>query len=140
MRADFKSGSIISYPYLWRWQQVKGIEHGEKNRLVCLALILPDARQNITHLMLLAISSTSPFADQLTIEIPALELRRAGLSAFKQGWITVSEYNYDVAERSFYFESGQQPLGQFSPQFLENIRQKLRSLLERKEGRVDRTR
>jgi hypothetical protein len=140
MGSDFKSGSIVSYPYLWRWQQEKGAEHGEKSRPVCLALVLPDARQNLTHLMLLPISSTSPFAGQDAIEIPSLELRRAGLSAFKRGWITVSEYNYDVAERSFHFEPGQPPLGQFSPQFLEAIRQKLRLLLERKEGRIDRTR
>jgi hypothetical protein len=106
MGSDLKSGFIVSYRYLWRWQQEKGAEHGEKSRPVCLALVLPDARQNLTHLMLLPISSTSPFAGQAAIEIPPLELRRAGLSSFKQGWITVSEYNYDIAERSFYFERG----------------------------------
>jgi hypothetical protein len=37
-------------------------------------------------------------------EIPLLEIRQAGLSMFKRGRITVSEYNYDIAERSYYFD------------------------------------
>jgi hypothetical protein len=37
-------------------------------------------------------------------EIPLLKIRQAGLSMFKRGRITVSEYNYDIAERSYYFD------------------------------------
>jgi hypothetical protein len=140
MRDEIKSGSVISYPYLWRWQRDAGREHGEKHRPVCVALALPDPRQNLTHLMLLPISATAPAADQLAIDIPLLELKRAGLSVFKCGWITVGEYNYDIAESSFYFEPGSELLGQFSPRFLEEIRQALRPVLAKREGRVDRTR
>ncbi|MBA8881875.1 hypothetical protein FHW16_005622 [Phyllobacterium myrsinacearum] len=46
----FSSGAIVRYPYLWRWQSDKGREHGEKDRLVCLAMALPDPRQKLTHL------------------------------------------------------------------------------------------
>lgn len=58
---------------------------------------------------------------------------------FKRGWITVSEYNYDIAERSYHLDSNQLPRGQFSPSFLEEIRQALRPLLTSRQGRVDRT-
>lgn len=109
MSDRFPNGAIVSYPYLWRWQAEEGREHGEKDRPVCLALTVPDPRQNITHLVILPISGTLPRNDQTALEIPDLELRRAGLSVFKRGWITVSEYNYDVAERSFHFEPAQTP-------------------------------
>jgi hypothetical protein len=64
---------------------------------------------------------------------------RAGLTVLKRGWITVGEYNYDIAERSYYLDSNQLPRGQFSPNFLEEIRQALRPLLIAHEGRIDRT-
>jgi hypothetical protein len=58
---------------------------------------------------------------------------------FKRGWITVGEYNYDIAERSYFFEPNQAPRGQFGPSFLEDIRQALRPTLIAKHGRIDRT-
>jgi hypothetical protein len=139
MTDRFPSGSVVNYPYLWRWQKNEGREHGEKNRPVCLAITLPEQRQKLTHLVILPISATSPMPGQRAIEIPALEIRRAGLSMFKRGWITVDEYNYDIAERSYFFESGQKPYGRFSPNFLEDIRQALRPLLAARQGRIDRT-
>ena len=94
------NGSILRYPYLWRWQYEKGETEGRKARPVCLMLAIP--RLNTTHLVFLAISSTPPRPNQTTIPIPTLERRRAGLNDWKEAWITVSEYNYDVAERLVY--------------------------------------
>ena len=82
MSSRFNNGSIISYPYLWRWQQDEGREHGEKDRPVCLAITMPDKRQDITHLVILPISGTSPCQGQTALEIPPLEIRRAGLAVF----------------------------------------------------------
>jgi hypothetical protein len=59
---------------------------------------------------------------------------------FKRGWITASEYNYDIAERSFHFEPTQTPRGRFGPRFLEDIREALRPVLAAHAGRIDRTR
>jgi hypothetical protein len=139
MTDRLESGLIVSYPYLWRWQQDRGRADGEKDRPVCLAIALYDARQNFTHLVILPISGTPPRAEQTAIEIPPLEIKRAGLSDLKLGWITVSEYNYDIAERSYYFDPNQRPRGRFSPRFLEQIRQALRPFLSAHAGRVDRT-
>lgn len=138
-RAQFKSGAIVRYPYLWRWQADKGREHGEKDRPVCLAFAMHDPRQNLTHMVILAISGTSPFEDQLAIEIPSLEMRRAGLKDFKRAWLTIGEYNYDVIERSMHFNPAQSPQGYFSDKFLLQITRALRPLLASARGRIDRT-
>lgn len=138
-QARFSSGSIVRYPYLWRWQSEKGREHGEKNQPVCLAMAFPDSRQNLTHLVILAISGTSPLDEQAAIEIPALEIRRAGLREHKRAWLTISEYNYDVAERSYHFDTSQEPQGRFSNKFLLEVQRALRPLLQSATGRIDRT-
>lgn len=138
MSDHFTNGSIVSYPYLWRWQAEQGREHGEKDRPVCLALTAHDAQREITHLVILAISGTPPYEGQTALEIPPLEIRRAGLSSFKRGWITVSEYNYDILQRSFHLDQSQRAIGQFCPRFLEEIRQALRPTLGGRQSRVDR--
>ncbi|MGO4450412.1 hypothetical protein AB4Y96_15940 [Phyllobacterium sp. TAF24] len=136
----FSSGAIVRYPYLWRWQSDKGREHGEKDRPVCLAMALPDPRQKLTHLVILAISGTSPLDEQSAIEIPSLEIRRAGLREHKRAWLTIGEYNYDVLERSYNFDPAQEPQGRFSDKFLLEIQRTLRPLLQAARGRIDRTR
>ena len=134
-----ESGIVVSYPYLWRRQAEAGWESAEKDRPVCLAITLRDERQNLTHLVILAITGTPPKLGQKAIEIPALEVKRAGLSTLKPAWLMIGEYNYDIVERSFYFEPNQKPWGRFGPRFLEEIRQAIRPLLAQREGRIDRT-
>ncbi|UXN68059.1 hypothetical protein N8A98_00650 (plasmid) [Devosia neptuniae] len=94
------NGSIIRYAYLWKWQRDNHETEGRKERPVCLTLSLPHGDQ--TAPIMLAISGTPPRSDQTTLVIPELERRRAGLSAWKDAWITVSEYNFDIAEKSYY--------------------------------------
>ncbi|MDV2986892.1 hypothetical protein PUR23_28100 [Methylorubrum populi] len=139
MAAAFPSGSVITYPYLWRWQREEGRFNAPKDRPTCLAITVPDQAQGLTHLVLLAISGTPPGENQIALEIPVLELRRAGLSTLKRGWITVSEYNYDVAERSFHFDPNQTARGAFGPGFMNQIRAAIRPLFTAARGRIDRT-
>lgn len=140
MSDGFRRGDIISYPYLWRWQVEENPdrEHGEKDRPVCMILTVTD-RQGLTHLLLLPISSKPPFEGQEAIEIPGLELRRARLTGYSHGWITISECNYDVLERSYYLDSGQKPIGRFSDAFLEKVRQAFVPFLAAGSARVNRT-
>lgn len=140
MSDGFRRGDIVSYPYLWRWQIDKdpAREHGEKDRPVCMILTIID-RQGLTHLLMLPVSSKPPFEGQTAIEIPSLELRRAKLTGYAHGWITVSECNYDVLERSYYFDRSQAPLGRFSDAFLETIRQAFAPFLASGSARVNRT-
>jgi hypothetical protein len=134
----FKEGHVVRYPYLWLWQRDLGRDEGEKDRPACLALMFKSQVQNLTHLILLAITGTPPRPDQTAIEIPLLELRRAGLTDTKQGWIIVSEYNYDILERSWDFPIHTPPQGRFSLPFLKKAQAAALETIRRKSGRVDR--
>lgn len=98
-----------------------------------------DANRAIHHLLLLAISSQPPSPEQIAMEIPDTERRRAGLSRYPRAWIVVSEYNYDVAEESWYFEPNRPALGTFSAPFLRQVAKGLKSALSKAAARVDRT-
>ncbi|MDW9378336.1 type II toxin-antitoxin system VapC family toxin [Sinorhizobium meliloti] len=60
------------------------------------------AANDLTHLALLAFTTQPPEADRIALDVSDIECRRAGLSDRKRCWIVVDEYNYDVAERSWY--------------------------------------
>ena len=139
MSDTFKSGDVIRYPYLWHWQHAAGRMNAEKDRPVCLALALPDKNKALTHLIIVAISGTAPLPEQRAIEIPDLEIKRAGLSAYKRAWLSVGEYNYDIAEKSFFFEPDQRLRGHFSNVFLQRILREVRQTIAIHSGRVDRT-
>jgi len=86
------TGTVFGYPYLWKWQAEDRATEGRKDR-----------------------------PDQMALPVPPLECRRADLREWKGGWIAVWEYNYDVAERSFYLDPNAVVSGQFSPAFLGKI-------------------
>lgn len=95
-------------------------------------------RGDETHLVLLAISGTPPNPGQTALDIPPLELRRAGLRDWKDAWITVSEYNYDLAETSFYFDPDAKIQGRFSKAFLGEIAKALRHFITSADARITR--
>jgi len=139
MSEKFKAGQIVNYEYLWNRHAKEGRANAEKPRTACLSMVIKDAAQGITHLIILPISSKPPQGDQDAIEIPVLELRRAGLADYKSGWVTVSEYNYDVLERSYYFDPNQTPRGHFSGPFMKILLTRFGKHLREKRGRIDRT-
>ncbi len=96
-------------------------------------------RDNLTHLVLLAISSQPPGGEQAALEIPDIERRRAGLSDWRRAWITISEYNYDIAERSWYLDVNQHPLGRFSKPFMIRLASAFAPLFKKRQARVDRS-
>ena len=55
------------------------------------------------------------------MEVSAIECRRAGLADLKQCWVVVDEYNYDIAERSWYIEPEGKTIGRFSKTFMVEI-------------------
>ena len=133
-------GSVITYPYLWAAQRDAGETEGRKVRPVCLVLRVHDPEQKLHHLVLLAITSRPPSRNQHALEIPDMERRRAGLTRYPRAWIIVSEYNYDIAERSYYYEPQTSPLGTFSMAFLREVASALRARVAKAVARVDRTR
>ena len=57
----------------------------------------------------------------MALDIPEIERQRAGLGDLKRCWIVVDEYNYDIAERSWYIEPGSHVLGRFSKAFVMKV-------------------
>lgn len=138
--ALLRSGLLIWYPYLWARQQDAGETEGRKHRPCCLVVPRLDPASGKTVLFLLPVSSLAPGPDQRAVAIPEIERRRAGLAGWKSGWVYVSEYNYDLAEASFYYEPGAEPLGAFSHTFLKAVAAEFRAvLMERRTARIDRT-
>jgi hypothetical protein len=90
-------------------------------------------------MVLLAITSRPPNEHHRALEIPDTERRRAGLTRYPRAWVIVSEYNYDIAERSYYYEPGTAPLGTFGMPFLRKVATALRASLNTAGARVDRT-
>ena len=136
---DLKSGVIIDYPYLWRWQQERGETEGRKDRPVCLAIALRRPESHQTYLALVAISGTPPQAGRRTLELTEIECRRAGLRTWKAAWIYVDEYNFDIAESSYYLDLSQEPCGRFSKSFMMKLAAELSPLFRTRQSRVDRT-
>lgn len=132
------TGDIVSaYPYLWLWQRDRGEAEGRKERPVCVA-VAAKGPDGLTHLALLAITGTPPRADQRAVELPALEIRRLKLSEFKQAWIIVSEYNYDILERSFSLDPSRGDGRKLSPGFLKVVLRAFRPTLASAQARVAR--
>lgn len=87
----------------------------------CVVVAVRGANDGLTHLALLAITTQPLQADRVALEVSDIECRRAGLTEFKRCWIVVDEYNYDVAERSWYIEPEAKTLGRFSKAFMMKI-------------------
>ena len=132
-------GDIVLYPYLWASQHDRGEIAGRKTRPACLVVRLHDAKDDVHHLMLVAITSRQPSDKQRAIEVPETERKRARLTRYPRAWVIVDEYNYDIAERSWYFDSGIEPVGSFGQAFMRQITGALRTEMRRGAKRVDRT-
>jgi len=98
-----------------------------------------DPVEDIHHLMLVAITSRQPSQLQHAIEVPDTERKRANLVRYPRAWVVVNEYNYDIAELSWYFEPDTAPLGTFSEPFLRQVTDALRKEMRKGAKRVDRT-
>lgn len=118
MTCSLKAGDVVAYPYLWRREADKGETEGRKTRPT--VVVVPLEMNGKTYLYLLAITSKRVSGDQAGVEIPALELRRIGLSSARPGWVIVSEHNRDIAGESYHLSPDAIPLGRFSSRF-ENV-------------------
>jgi hypothetical protein len=135
---DLQSGVIIDYPYLWRWQDARGETEGRKDRPVCVAIALRHPKTGLTYLALLAISGTPPLPGRRTLELTEIECRRAGLKTWKAAWISIDEYNFDVAETSHYLNLSQAPRGHFSKPFMMKLAAEFGPFFKSARSRVDR--
>ncbi len=116
---DPEAGDVWRYPYLWLWLANRGETEGRKPRPVTLPAVVPIPGAP-TALYLLPIAGTPPDAERDALEIPATEIRRAGLPDANPLWIVFDEHNRDTLERSFHFEHDGR-IGAFSKAFLAQV-------------------
>ena len=125
-------GAVIDYPYLWVRERDVGETEGRKTRPTCVVVSLSSAFGE--HLVaLLAITSQSPRDLGAAVEVPALELRRAGLAGHRRAWVITDEFNTDILERSWYYAPNLRR-GAFSQAFLGQILKAFRPTLARRGG------
>lgn len=135
---SYATGDIVpAYPYLWRREKDRGEDSGRKGRPVCVAIAMKDPA-GLTHLALLAITGSEPTGDQNAVELPALEIRRIGLRLHKRAWVVVSEYNYDILDRSYALEPPREAPRKLSPGFLKVVLAAFRPVLATSAARIDR--
>jgi hypothetical protein len=137
-RHELRPGTIVQYPYLWKWQRDRGEDAGRKDCPVCVVIAARAPTDGNTHVALLAISSSPPSVDQTALEVPEVERRRGGLSDLKQAWVTISEFNYDVVERSFHLDINEPIRGRFSKPFMMRLAQAFLPVFKARGARVDR--
>ncbi len=112
---DFRTGTVIRFPYLWAREAAHGETEGRKPRPVAVGVRIPKPR-GADVLVLFPITSQEPAQGRFAAEIPDMEKHRAGLDGALRLWVILDEYNQDVIGRSFYLES-EAPLGRFSKAF-----------------------
>ncbi len=130
-------GDVWYYPYLWKWQQNKGETEGRKPRETACVVSTKNAA-GVHELILIAITSQPPESGEMGVEIPELECRRAGLDANISLWATVSEYNHDIAERSYYLDP-KGKVGSFSEAFINTLTKALiRNMRDNRAAKISR--
>jgi hypothetical protein len=134
--ADLKVGEVFRYPYLWRREGQRGETEGRKDRPARMIMRWTVGGEEL--LIFLPITGTRPTRDQPAIEIPAIELQRAGLDATRQGWIILSEGNLDRLSGSFYFDRSQTPLGRFGRAFMVSVLKAVHPFLKNRNAFMDR--
>lgn len=131
-------GSVFLYPYRWRGRN----EDNPKDRTTTLAIVQnQETKEGATliHLFLLAITD-NPDPDALTVAVPPIEKKRAGLSPNRAAYVVLSEYNYDVLPLSHRYNPNSKTFGTFSRAFTEQVKTAFLSAMRAKAvRRLDRT-
>lgn len=81
---------VISYSYLWHYQDRQGETEGRKTRPAAIVAHMLD-KDDILYVAVLPVTTTEPVTMAEALEIPAVERDRIGLP--ERSWIICSEYN-----------------------------------------------
>ena len=117
-----KQGMVFHYPFLWRHQHAKGIEHA-KDRTCCLAFKLKNKKFGDSYIIL-SISDQRGDSEHV-MEVPAKEKRKAGLDTFRKAYLHLSELNVEPSRGSFNLSPQPKILGQFGEAFMDDVSEKL---------------
>lgn len=84
-------GRVISYNYLWKWQQDEGQEEGIKDR-PCVIVAAVTTEDGITHVTVFPITTKQPSAPDEGVEIPPKVMKHLRLDA-DAAWVMITEWN-----------------------------------------------
>ena len=115
---EIQTGCVIGYQYLWKREALSGQLEGSKRRPVAVAFRVPGKQADTLYL--LPITTKQPDPSTLSIEVPQIEKRRAGLDPDIRQWIIVQEFNVDLIPGSFVLEPHAK-IGEFSKAFFRSV-------------------
>lgn len=84
-------GLVLSYGYLWKWQDELGGDTGDKNR-PCVIVVAVENIDGDTVVLVVPVTSQQPRPDRATVEILAKVQAHLGLDGVRC-WIIVDEAN-----------------------------------------------
>jgi hypothetical protein len=86
-----ETGLVIRYAYLWRDEQQRGLEEGQKDR-PCAVVLAVERAEGAKRVIVAAITHTPPLAGTGAIAVPPFTAKRLGLDDLPQ-WIVTHEVN-----------------------------------------------
>jgi hypothetical protein len=110
-------GTVLKYPYVWRGSV--GTPE-PKLRTACLMFTKALATGN-TAIVIVSISDMPGPAPEFCIAVPPHEIERGGLSAFRNAFVHLDQYNVDQVENSFHYNPAAPVMGQLSGQFVAKL-------------------
>ena len=84
-------GLVLSYGYLWKWQDERGDDAGEKNR-PCVIVLSTENNDGDTVVLVVPVTSQQPRPDRRSVKIPAKVQAHLGLGG-EQCWVITDEVN-----------------------------------------------
>jgi len=84
-------GLVIRYSFLWRADDARGLDEGDKDRPCAVILVTTDSEGQRT-VIVLPITHAPPRDPKLAVEIPAAAKRRLGLDD-ERSWIALTDAN-----------------------------------------------
>lgn len=131
-------GLVISYSYLWRYEQQSGAEEGRKNR-PCVIVIAVEKQDGNIVVTVVPITHLKPEGESLGIEMPPRVKQHLGLDDEKS-WIIISEANqfiwpgYDLrpipgSKKKFSY-------GFLPPQLFEQIKSEMLKLIVKRRTNI----
>ena len=84
-------GLVLSYGYLWKWQDERGDDTGEKDR-PCVIVLSTQNNDGDTVVLVVPVTSMRPRPDRRSVEIPAKVQAHLGLEG-EQCWVITDEVN-----------------------------------------------
>ena len=131
-RSSHGPGTILKYPYVWRGGP--GTQE-PKLRTACL-MFKKAVAHGRTAIAMVAISDMPGPAPEFCIAVPPTEMERGGLSAFRNAFVHLDQYNIDQIENSFHYNPVAPVMGQFSGQFVARLAKTLAQAV--RTGRAER--